>query len=210
MSGADKEIPLWAVLLSIAATILVTAAISVAIFQGPSQLSKEHITAKAEYHAAKCDKEEAVRFGAKHPVGPFKKDAEAKYGKDDARAKLDKPNHCDLAAQYLAASSAEATADYTAVTMWLTGIGVGLLAWTLKATRDTLDQAIKATEAAEDTTDVTRKIGMEQSRAHLSVISADIALPTAGRDWRNANGVLCKRLEKRQRRSLQNQYQEFW
>lgn len=169
MPQADKELPLWAVLLSIAATILVTATISVAIFQGPSQLSKEYVTAKAEYHAAKCDIEETVRFGSKHSVGPFKKDAEAKYGEDDARAKLDKPNHCDLAAQYLAASSAEATADFTAMTVWLTAIGVGLLAWTLKSTRDTLKEAKAATMAAEKTADVTREVGEAAERAGLFV-----------------------------------------
>ena len=68
----------------------------------------------------------------------------------------------DLEAQWV-------MAVFTAGIGFLTFVGVVLLARTLKATRDAVDETGVATKAAIYTADVTREIGEAQTRAYLSV-----------------------------------------
>jgi len=66
----------------------------------------------------------------------------------------------------------------TVVTAALTGIGVVLIGFTLKYTKDTLGEAKAATTAAQDTVTVTREIGEAQTRAYISVFQAGLRIET--------------------------------
>lgn len=60
----------------------------------------------------------------------------------------------------------------TAFSAMFTGIGVILIAFTLKYTKDTLTEAKAATKAANDTVTVTRQIGEDQLRPYVHISAA--------------------------------------
>jgi len=123
----------------------------------------KHESSEKNYYQAECYRLELTKpkfATVEDQNSPKGREAQAKWNKDY-------PPYCDLAAQFEASNSARSSSQYAAWTLVLTFVGVVLLGLTLKATRDTLDQAVKATEAAEETTRVTREVGEAAERAIL-------------------------------------------
>lgn len=93
----------------------------------------------------------------------------------------EQPDWCNLAAQYRSAAAAESSRRAAWSAAFLTLFGVCLLYCTLRATQETLGQAIEATEqaklatkAAEKTNTTTLKVGTSQSRAYIDAFEVRI------------------------------------
>jgi len=114
-------------------------------------LAHEYETSDQSHYAAKCHAVEFPNSAATHDKSTEGNDSQADWGRDY-------PPYCDLAAQYMAARSAERSAYYGKWTLALTAFGVVLLWLTLKSTRETLDQAAK-----------TNNLGRDQGRAYVDV-----------------------------------------
>ncbi len=132
--------------------------------------TNQYETADPEYYSRRCEAEKTDRlYGLKAIETPSNSQSDGDKKKHETPKKPEKPNYCDLAAQYIAARAAESGSYYSLIGVWLTFVGVVSILITMKLTHSTLGQAISATEAAHNVTEVTRKIGDIQNKAYLGL-----------------------------------------
>lgn len=119
---------------------------------GANQSEKHH----TEYYHRKCETQDTIGLPAiDNAIGHSSRgDLNGELHKSETRNTANYSDYCDLAAQYMAARSAQASSYWAALTFAATAVGVLLLWYTLRETR-----AVTIT---------TREIGQKQVRAYLS------------------------------------------
>ena len=85
-------------------------------------------------------------------------------------------------ADILSARAAEDVVDLTVVQVWFALVGLALLGWTLKATRDAVREANEATEAARRAVQVTEDGQRRELQAYVHIDRAEL-------HWGNSQGT---------------------
>jgi len=105
----------------------------------------------AEYYHRKCASQQSIGFfpDGRSFIKTASENAVANENQPPAKSNAEQADYCDLAAQYVAARSAETSSYWSAFTAFLTFIGVGLIAQTMLYTRNAADATRRAVDVGE-------------------------------------------------------------